>query len=64
MSTGTRDTGNTCDGTTSTPRLGGVLVAGVPEDTATLTSVLGHVGVAELNDIISDGGREDSWHLA
>lgn len=64
VSTGTRDTGNTGDGTTSTPRLGGVLVAGVPEDTATLSSVLGHVGVAELNDIISDGSSEDGGHLA
>ena len=64
VSTGTGDTGDTCDGTTSTPRLGRVLVAGVPEDTATLTSILGHVGVAELNDIISDGGRKDGWHLA
>lgn len=62
VSTGARDSGDTCDGTTSTPRLGGVLVASVPEDTVTLSSVLGHVGVAELDEIISDGGGENGGH--
>lgn len=37
-------------------------MAGVPEDTVTLTLVLGHVGVAELNEIISDGGGEHGGH--
>jgi hypothetical protein len=27
-----------------------------------LSSVLGHVGVDELDDIVSDGGGEDSGH--
>jgi hypothetical protein len=40
-----------------------VLVTSVPENGMTLSSILGHVGVAELNDIISDGGSENGWHL-
>lgn len=62
VSTRARNSGNTGDGATSTPRLGGVLVAGMPEDGATLASVLSHVGVAELDEIVSDGSSEDSGH--
>lgn len=56
---GARDTGDTGDGATSAPRLSGVLVADVLVDTVGLTSVLGHVGVHELHDVISDGSVED-----
>ena len=62
VSTGARDSWDSSDGTTSTPGFSGVLVASVPEDGMSLSSVLGHVGVAELDDIISDGGREDGGH--
>ena len=37
-----------------------MLVAGVPEHSLCLSSVLGHVGVNELDGIISDGGSKDS----
>jgi hypothetical protein len=39
-----------------------VLVASLPEDTLSLASVLGHVGVDELNGIVSDGGSENGGH--
>lgn len=32
------------------------------EDSMSLSSVLGHVGVDELNDIVSDGSGEDGRH--
>ena len=63
VSTGTRDTRNTGDGATGTPGLGGVLVASVPVDGVTLSAVLGHVGVAELNEIVTDGGGEHGGHV-
>ena len=58
---GTRatDSGNTGDCATGTPRLSGVLHACLPEDSVSLSSVLGHVGVDELDDVVSDGGSED-----
>ena len=61
---GTRsgNSGNTSDSTSSTPRLGGVLMSLLVENTVSLTSVLSHVGVAEGNDIISDGSRENGGH--
>ncbi len=58
-STGAANTGNTGDGTTSAPRLSGVLHAGLVEDSVSLSSVLVHVGVNELNNIVSDGSGED-----
>merc|ERR1719464_2298385 len=63
VSTGARDSWNTRNGATSTPGLSGVLVTGVPEDGMSLSSVLGHVGVAELDEIISDGSGEDGGHV-
>jgi hypothetical protein len=39
-----------------------VLVTGLPEETVSLSSVLGHVGVNELDGVISDGGSEDGGH--
>ena len=62
VSTGARDSWDSSDGTTGTPGLGGVLVASHVVDGVTLSSVLGHVGVAELDEIVSDGGREDGGH--
>jgi hypothetical protein len=32
------------------------------EDSSSLSSVLGKVGVDEVNQIISDWDTEDSWH--
>jgi len=63
VSTGARDSWDSRNSATSTPGLGGVLVTGVPVDSMSLSSVLGHVGVAELDEIISDGGREDGGHV-
>ena len=63
VSTGARDSWDSSDGATSTPGFGGVLVTGVPEDGMSLSSVLGHVGVAELDEIISDGSSEDGRHV-
>ena len=60
--TGATNSGNTGDGTTSAPGLGGVLVTLKPEDSMSLSSVFGHVGVNELNSVVSDGGSENSGH--
>ena len=62
VSTGSGDTWNTCDGTTGSPRLGGVFVASLPVDTVGLSSVQSHVGVAELNEIVSDWSAEHGGH--
>ena len=56
---GAVDTGNTCDGTAGTPGGSGVVHAGKTVDGVGLTAVLGHVGVHELNDVVTDGGGED-----
>ena len=37
-------------------------MSSMPENSMSLSSVLGHVSMDELNEIISDWGREDSWH--
>lgn len=60
--TGSRNSGNTGNGTTGTPRLSGVLVTLLVEDSMSLSSVLGHVGVAERDDIVTDGGGHDGGH--
>ena len=39
-----------------------MLLALLVEDTVGLTSVLGHVGVDELDGIVTDGGGENSGH--
>jgi len=61
---GTRsgNSGNTGDGATSSPRLSRVHVSLEVEDSMSLSSVLGHVGVAERDDIVTDGGAEDGGH--
>ena len=58
---GTRatNTRNTGDSATSSPGLSGVLHACLVEDSVSLSSVLVHVGVHELDDVVSDGGGED-----
>jgi len=60
--TGSGNSGNTSDSTSSSPGLSRVLVTLLPEDSVSLSSVLSHVGVAEGDEIVSDGGREDSGH--
>jgi hypothetical protein len=47
--TGATDSGNTGDGTSGTPRLGGVFSASLEEDGVTLSAVLGKLGVHELD---------------
>jgi hypothetical protein len=39
-----------------------VLHASLPENSMSLSSVLVHVGVNELNNIVSDGSSEDGGH--
>jgi len=63
VSTRARNSWDSSDGTTSTPGFGGVFVTSVPENGVTLSSVLSHVGVAELDEIVSDGSGEDGGHL-
>ena len=61
---GTRATnsGNTGHSATGSPRLSRVHHACLPEDSMSLSSVLVHVGVNELDDVVSDGSSEDSGH--
>lgn len=56
-----RNTGNTSDGTTSTPGLSRGLVTCFSGDSVGLSSVLGDISVNVLNDIETDGGAQDSW---
>jgi len=52
---------NSCDGTTWTPRNGGMLHTGLSEDSVSLTGVLGDLIMNESNDIESDWGSADGW---
>lgn len=61
-STGSRDSWDSCDGSTSSPGLSRVLLTSLEENSMTLSSVLGKFGVHEVNEIVSDGCREDAWH--
>ena len=61
-STGTRNSRNTGDGSTGTPRLGGVLTTSLVEDGVTLSSVLGEHRVNEVDEIVSDGDGKDIGH--
>lgn len=63
MRTTSTDTGNTGHSSTSTPRLGGRLVTSLTGDGVGLTTVLGDVGVDELDDIRTNGGLQDSGDL-
>jgi len=58
-STSSSDTGNTCDGTTGSPRLGRGLLSGNGLNSIRLTLVLGNVLVNALNKINTDGRSED-----
>ena len=62
VGTGTTNSGNTGNSATSSPGLGGVLLSSHPENSMGLSSVLGHVGVNELDGIVSDGGGENGGH--
>lgn len=59
-SAGAANTRNTGDSATSSPRLSGVLHASLVEDSVSLSAVLVHVGVNELDNVVSDGSSEDS----
>jgi hypothetical protein len=59
VSTGTVDTRNTGNSTTSTPRLGGGLLTGLVRDGIGLTLVLGHVCVDKVDDIRTNRGLEN-----
>lgn len=57
--------GNSWDsgyGSTGTPGFGRVLLTSLSPHTMSLSAVLGHAGVHELNDIVSDGSSEDCGH--
>jgi len=60
VGTGTTDSGNSGNGSTGTPRDGGMLHTGLGEDSVRLSDVLGDLVVDELDDIESDGGSADS----
>jgi hypothetical protein len=62
VSTTTTDTGDTGDGTTSAPGLGGGLLTGALGDGVSLAPVLGDVGVDILDDVTTDGGSHDGGH--
>ena len=59
LSTRAGDTGDTGDSATSTPRGGRVVHTGKTSNGVSLASVLGHLGVDELNDVVTDGSGED-----
>jgi len=61
MSTTSTDTGDTSDGTSSTPGLGTSLVTGISVDTVGLSVVLGDFVVDEGDDVRPDGSLEDGW---
>jgi hypothetical protein len=61
--TTTRNTRNTGDGATGTPRFGGVTHTSVSLDGVGLTVVLVHGGVDEVNDIGADGGKHNGGEL-
>ena len=57
--TTTSDTGDTSNSSASTPGLGGSLFTSGGRDSVWLTSVLGNVGVDELDDVSSDGSLKE-----
>jgi len=59
VGTRSRNSGNTSDGSSGSPRLGGVLVSSSGVDSVSLSSVLVQVGVNEVDDVQSNGGSED-----
>lgn len=63
VGTGTSNSRNTSNGTTSSPGLSRVFLSLHPVDSMSLSSVLGHVSMNESNSIVSDGSRENSGHV-
>jgi len=59
VGTGASDSGNTSNGSTSSPGFGRMLHAGLGGDSVGLSDVLGDLIVNELDDIDSDGDREN-----
>jgi len=59
VGTGASDSGNTSNGSTSSPGFGRMLHAGLGGDSVSLSDVLGDLIVNELDDIDSDGDREN-----
>lgn len=62
MGTTSSDSGNTSNGSTSSPRFGRVFHTGLGVNSMSLSSVFSNVGVNKFNDIQSDGGGEYSRH--
>jgi hypothetical protein len=61
VSTTTTYAWNTSHGTTGTPGFRGSLMTSFVANSASLTLVLAHVGVYELNDIRTDWSLEHGW---
>lgn len=59
VGTASTNSGNSSNGTTSTPGFSRVLHTGILLDSVSLTNVLGDLIVNELNDIKSDGSSAD-----
>mmetsp|Transcript_3044 Transcript_3044/g.4402 ORF Transcript_3044/g.4402 Transcript_3044/m.4402 type:complete len:123 (+) Transcript_3044:875-1243(+) len=55
------NTGDTGNGTSSSPGLGAYLLTSANGDGVGLTVVLGHVGVDELDQIRAQRGGHDGW---
>jgi hypothetical protein len=61
-STRSRDSWDTSYSSTCSPWLGGVFGTSLVENGVSLSSIVGKVGVDEMNKIVSDWSREDTWH--
>ena len=59
MGSATGNTGDTRDGTTNFPRLSEDLVVGTTVDGVGLSTILGDVGVYEVDNVWADGGFHD-----
>lgn len=63
VSTGTGNSWNTGNGSSGTPGFSGVLHTGLVVDTVSLFGVSVELSVNETDDIVSDWGHENMWHL-
>jgi len=61
VSTTSSDTGDTSNGTSSTPGLGASLVTGITVNAVGLSVVLGNLVVDEGHNVGPDGSLEDGW---
>ena len=61
VGTRTADTGNSCNSSTCSPRLGGVLHAGLWVNSVGLLFIFGEAIVDVLYDVVTNGGQEDGW---